>query len=145
LFYDVQVDNNLVGPQLGWTMNYCHCKWNLFMNSTFGVFANQIEHMQAMWSGGGGTVRFAHSGEDFYVESDKTDISFLGELRLGGSYDITCNWRAVAAYRAVAVTGIATSTDQIPDDFTNAEWVAIIDSDNSLIVHGVQVGAECRY
>jgi hypothetical protein len=146
LYYDVQVENHLVGPQVGWTMNYNYaCKWNFFCNSTFGLFNNHIEHAQQMWGGGGGDVRFTGSGEDFYVESDKNDVSFLGELRLGGSYDITCNWRAVAAYRAIAVAGLATSTDQIPDEFTNPEWVAIIDSDNSMIVHGVQVGAECRY
>jgi hypothetical protein len=146
LYYDIQVDNNLVGPQLGWTMNYCYaCKWNFFMNSNFGVFGNQIEHEQSMWSGGGGTVRYAHSQEEFLHESDKIDVSFLGELRVGGSYDISCNWRAVAAYRALAVTGIATATDQITGDYTNGEWVGIIDSDNSLIVHGVQIGAECRY
>ena len=84
-------------------------------------------------------------GRELPVRSDKDDIAFLGELRLGGSYDITCNWRAVAAYRAVAIAGMATSTDQIPDEFTNAEYVGIIDSDNSMIVHGLQVGAECRY
>jgi hypothetical protein len=146
LFYDVQVENNLIGPQLGWTMNYCvACKWNFFANSTFGVFNNHIEQVQRMWSGGGGTVRFNQNGETFEVESDKNDISFLGELRLGGSYDINCNWRAVAAYRAVAIAGIANSTDQIPSDFTNYEYVQIIDSDSSVIVHGVQVGAECRY
>jgi hypothetical protein len=145
LYYDVQVENNLIGPQLGWTMNYCYCKWNFFCNSTFGVFNNHIEQVQRMWSGGGGRVYFAQAGEDFDVESDKDDISFLGELRLGGAYDISCNWRAVAAYRAVAIAGIANSTDQVPSDFTNYEYVQIIDSDSSIIVHGVQVGAECRY
>jgi hypothetical protein len=45
----------------------------------------------------------------------------------------------------VAIAGIANSTDQVPSDFTNAEYVAIIDSDSSIIVHGVQIGAECRY
>jgi hypothetical protein len=146
LFYDVQVENHLIGPQLGWTMNYCYaCKWNFFANSTFGVFNNHIEHVQQMWSGGGGPVRFAGTGEEFYVESDKDDISFLGELRLGGSYDINCHWRAVAAYRAVAIAGLANSSDQVPSDFTNAEYVQIVDSDSSVIVHGVQVGAECRY
>jgi hypothetical protein len=146
LFYDIQVENHLVGPQVGWTMNYAYgCKWNFFANSTFGVFNNYIEHDQRMWSGGGGTVRFNQDQSTFNVSSDKDDISFLGELRLGGSYDISCNWRAVAAYRAVAIAGIATSTEQIPSDFTNSEWIAIIDSDSSVIVHGVQVGAECRY
>jgi hypothetical protein len=146
LYYDVQVENHLVGPQVGWTMNYNYaCKWNFFCNSTFGLFNNHIEHCQQMWGGGGGLVRFAGTGESFYVESDKDDISMLGELRLGGSYDISCNWRAVLAYRAIGIAGLATSTDQIPDEFTNPEWVAIIDSDNSMIVHGVQAGAECRY
>jgi hypothetical protein len=146
LYYDVQVENNLLGPQLGWTMNYCYgCKWNFFANSTFGVFNNHIEQVQRMWSGGGGRVYYDQNGEDYEIESDKNDISFLGELRLGGSYDITCNWRAVAAYRAVAITGMANSTDQIPSDFTNYEYAQIIHSDNSLIVHGVQIGAECRY
>jgi hypothetical protein len=145
LFYDVQVDNNLLGPQLGWTMNYCYCRWNFFMNSTFGVFNNYIEQNQRMWSGGGGTVYFYGSNEEFNVSSDKNDIAFLGELRLGGSYDFSCHWRGVLAYRAVAMTGVATSTDQIASDYSNAEWVQIIDSDNSMIVHGVQIGAECRY
>jgi hypothetical protein len=146
MYYDVQVENHLVGPQVGWTMNYNYaCKWNFFCNSTFGLFNNHIEHCQQMWGGGGGEVRFVETGGDFYVESNKDDISFLGELRLGGSYDISCNWRAVLAYRAIALAGVATSTDQIPDEFTNAEWVAIIDSDNSMIIHGVQAGAECRY
>jgi hypothetical protein len=146
LYYDVQVENHLVGPQVGWTMNYCYaCKWNFFCNSTFGLFNNHIQHCQQMWGGGDGDVRFAQTGEDFDVDSDKNDISFLGELRLGGSYDISCNWRAVLAYRAIAIAGLATSTDQIPDDFTSPEWVALIDSDNSMIVHGVQLGGECRY
>jgi hypothetical protein len=145
LYYDVQVENNLLGPQLGWTMNYCYCKWNIFMNSTFGVFDNHIEQNQRMWSGGGGRVYFSGSNEDFDVSSDKDDIAFLGELRVGGSYDFSCHWRGVLAYRAVALTGIANSTDQIASDFTSSEWVEIIDSDNSMIVHGVQTGVECRY
>jgi hypothetical protein len=146
LCYDIDVKNQLVGPQVGWTTNYAiGCKWNLFCNSTFGIFNNHINSFQRMWSGGGGDVRFSGDGSNFAVNSSKDDVSFLGELRLGGSYDLNCHWRAVAAYRAVAITGLATSTAQIPNDFTNKEYVAIIDSDNSMIVHGVQVGTECRY
>lgn len=146
LFYNVDVENHLVGAQVGWSMNYCvACRWNFFCNSNFGLYNNHINHYQRLWSGGDGTVRFVQTGETMSVRSNKDDIAFLGELRLGGSYDISCNWRAVAAYRAVAVAGLATSTDQIPDEFTNSEYVAIIDSDNSMIIHGLQLGAECRY
>ncbi len=145
IYYDIQVDNNLVGPQLGWMMNYCvGCKWNFFLNSNFGIMANMIEHQQSMWSNGG-MIRYTHSQNDFYVESDKTDIAFLGELRAGGSYDISCNWRAMLAYRAFALSGIATATEQIATDYTNGDWVGLIDSNNSLIIHGIQAGIECRY
>jgi hypothetical protein len=146
LYYDINVDNNLIGPQVGWNMNYCvGSKWNFFCNSTFGIFNNYIEHYQRVWGGGDGWVQNAQTGRTYVVNSDKDDISFLGELRLGGSYDITCNWRAVLAYRALAITGVANSVDQIPTDFTNPQYASIIDSDSSIIVHGVQVGTEFRY
>ena len=83
--------------------------------------------------------------DDFNSNANKDDISFLGELRLGGSYDVTCNWRAVLAYRRWPSPAIANSVDQIPTDFTNAHYPGIIDSDSSIVVHGVQVGVECRY
>jgi hypothetical protein len=146
LCYDVQVENNLIGPQVGWTTNYCvGCKWNFFWNSTFGVFENHMTNYQRMWTGGDGTVRFSGTGETFNVRSSKDDIAFLGELRVGGSYDFTCNWRGVLAYRAVALSGVATSVGQIPDQFSAAEDVEEINSDNSIVIHGVQTGVECRY
>jgi hypothetical protein len=33
----------------------------------------------------------------------------------------------------------------MPEDFSNREEVALIDSNGSLIIHGVQAGVECRY
>src|SRR5207302_5770233 len=111
LYYNVDVKNNLVGPQLGWTNDYCFGKWNLFLNSTFGIFDNHITADQRMWSGGGGSVRFTGDGSNFNVSSHKDQVSFLGELRTGVAYDFTCHWRGVVAYRAVAITGLATSVD----------------------------------
>ncbi len=146
LCYDVQIENNLVGPQVGWTTNYSvGCRWNFFCNSTFGVFDNHMTQCQRMWTGGDGVIRFTGTGESFAVRSSKDDVAFLGELRLGGSYDFTCHWRGVLAYRAVALTGIATSVGQLPDQFSSRAEIAQINSDNSMIVHGLQVGAECRY
>jgi hypothetical protein len=51
----------------------------------------------------------------------------------------------VGAYRAVAITGLATAGDQMQNDFSNRESVQMINSDSSTIIHGVQVGTECRY
>ena len=142
--YDINIDNNLIGPQVGWTSNYCiGCRWNFFCNSTFGVFDNQINQTQRVW-GSGDTV-FVNSGENVDVRSHKNDVAFLGELRVGGSYDFSCHWRGVLAYRAIGLSGIATSVGQIPSNFSNRAEIAQIDSDSSMIIHGVQTGVECRY
>jgi len=61
LCYDVNIDNNLIGPQLGWTTDYCICcRWNIFMNSTMGIFGNHIDQTQRLWSPDG-PVRFNQS------------------------------------------------------------------------------------
>ncbi len=146
LCYDINVDNNLVGPQVGWTTNYAvGCRWNFFLNSTFGIFDNHINVSQRMWSPGGGDVRFITTGDTFDFNCSKDRVSFLGELRAGGSYDLTCHWRAVAAYRVVAATGIATSQGQFASQYVDPRVVTCINANDSLFVHGVEVGAECRY
>jgi hypothetical protein len=146
LCYDINIDNNLIGPQLGWTTDYCVCcRWNFFMNSTMGIFGNHIDQTQRLWSPGGGDVRFQQSQGSVDIHNHRDDIAFLGELRAGCSYDINCHWRAVAAYRAVAMTGVATALSQIPDNFSNSDEVGHINTDNSLVIHGIQTGVECRY
>ncbi|HEX3600293.1 MAG TPA: BBP7 family outer membrane beta-barrel protein, partial [Lacipirellulaceae bacterium] len=143
--YDVNIDNNLIGPQIGWTTDYCVCcRWNFFWNSTFGIFGNHIDQSQRLWSPNG-DVRFQQSGDSVDIHNSRNDIAFLGELRAGCSYDINCHWRAVMAYRAIAMTGVATAFGQIPDNFANENTVAHINTDNSLVIHGVQTGFECRY
>ena len=51
-------------------------------------------------------------GSNMNVRSSKDSVAFLGELRVGTAYDITCHWRGVIAYRAVAITGLATAADR---------------------------------
>ena len=117
LCYDINIDNNLIGPQVGWTSNYCiGCRWNLFCNSTFGIFDNHINQRQRVWTGGDGAVRFTGTGDSTEIRSSKDNVAFLGELRVGGSYDFSCHWRGVLAYRALGLTGIATAVGQMPDN-----------------------------
>jgi hypothetical protein len=145
LYYDINVDNHLAGFQLGAHMNYCvSCKCNVFWNSNFGLYNNHITSYQRVY-GEFGPATWVGSGEDVSVDADKDDVAFVGEMQVGGSYDFTCNWRGVLAYRAVAISGVALSVDQMPEDFSNREEVALIDSNGSLIIHGVQAGVECRY
>lgn len=147
LFHDIQVENHLVGFQLGANMCYnVSCKSNLFWDTNFGLYNNHINHYQRMYNPfSGNYAEFSQENRNFVVQSDKNDIAFLGEMRLGGTYDFSCHCRGVLAYRAVAISGLALSTDQIGDEYSNWGDTARIDSDGSIIIHGVQVGVECRY
>lgn len=146
LFHEIQVDNNLVGFQLGSSMNYAvGSRWNFFLDSTFGLFNNHIRHYQRVYGANGNYAFFDATGEGMSVHSTKDDVAMLGELRVGGAYNISCNWRAVLAYRAVGMTGVALSTDQLRDEYSSWANTARIDSDGSMIIHGLQVGAECKY
>ncbi len=145
LYYDVQVDNEMVGFQLGANMNYAiSCKCNVFWNSTFGMYNNHIEVYQRVY-GDLGPATWTQSGADAVVNADKDDVAFAGELLVGTSYNFTCNCRGILAYRAIAVSGIGLSVDQMPEDFANEAEVALVDSNGSLIIHGVQIGTEWRY
>jgi Putative beta barrel porin-7 (BBP7) len=144
LFHNIDVKNNLIGPQVGWTSDICWGKWNLFCNSTFGIFDNHMSVHQRMLDGTGAYADTG-DGQTYNLHSNKDAVAFLGELRVGTAYDISCHWRAVVAYRAVAITGLATASDQLQNDYSDRYSAGIIDSDNAVIIHGAQIGAECRY
>ena len=145
LLYDIEVDNELAGFQLGANMNYCiSCKCNVFWNSSFGMYNNHIEVNQRVF-GEFGPATWTQTGADAVISADKDDIAFAGEMLIGTSYNFTCSCRGVLAYRAVAVSGIGLSVDQIPENFANEADVALVDSNGSLIIHGLQIGTEWRY
>jgi hypothetical protein len=139
IYFDRSVDNLMTGFQWGANMNYCVCcRWNLFCDTDFGIYDNHMRVFQQFTDSDGGQFN------DPTFRSTKDDVAFLGELRIGGAYDISCHWRAVAAYRAVAISGLALSTD-LPSDFADHADANHINSDNSVLIHGIQVGFECRY
>ncbi|QDU91683.1 hypothetical protein Pla175_51130 [Pirellulimonas nuda] len=146
LLHDIEVDNNMVGFQLGCSMNWmCGCHWSVFADTNFGVYNNHIEAYQRVYTDGGGMVRFVGTGGDAAVRSDKDQVAFLGELRTGVAYQLSCRWRATAAYRLIAVSGIATAQNQVPSNWMNHRHVGYIDSTDSLFLQGLQLGAECKF
>jgi hypothetical protein len=145
LYYDINVENHLTGFQLGANMSYAvTCKSHVFWDTNFGLYNNHITSFQRVY-GPAGSATEIQSGANARYGSDKDDVAFIGEMRIGGSYELTCHWRGFLAYRAIAVSGIAQSIGQIPQDFANEDQVQLIDSTGSIIIHGLQVGAECRY
>lgn len=145
IFHDVEVDNDLVGFQLGCSMNYvAGCRWTLFADTNFGVYNNHIDKYQRVFSPGGGTVRFVGTGENAAVRTSKDDVAFLGEIRTGVGYQVGCHCRLTAAYRVVAVSGVALAIEQV-GDMSSPETFGHIDSNDSLVLHGFQGGVEFKY
>ena len=53
--------------------------------------------------------------------------------------------RGILAYRALGISGIAQAPDQIKPEYTNWADTARINSDGSMLIHGIQAGFECNY
>ncbi|MGI9457092.1 MAG: BBP7 family outer membrane beta-barrel protein [Aeoliella sp.] len=146
LFYDISTDNEMVGFQFGSNMNWLiGCKWSAFCDTQLGIFGNKISNSHRFWSGAGGEARFVGTGDSANVRSSKTDVSFLGEVRAGMGYQVGCNCRWTTAYRVMAISGVALSGEQLKNDYANSEYVGIIDSNDSIVLHGVQTGLEWKY
>ena len=145
LFHDVEVDNELLGFQLGSSMNWLvGCRWALFCDTNFGIYGNQIDAYQRVFSPGGGRVRFVETGEDAAIRSSKEDVAFLGEARCGVGYQITPRCRLTSAYRVIAITGVALAPGQISTPANEDVW-RHIDSNDSIVIHGFQGGVEFKY
>lgn len=146
--YHAEVENDLYGFQLGCRGLYrlgCAGKWGFHLTSNVGVYGNDIEVRQFMDSPTG-DLRFIESGENFDVTASKTDVSMIGEIRAGLSYQYSCNCRLYGGWRAIGVTGIALANDQAPSAFIDAAQLAgNINSNGSLILHGLQTGVEWNY
>lgn len=145
LYYNVDVDNNLFGFQLGGNGQvYLTQRFALDLGTKFGLFANHINHSSRI--GGSAGIATINNGpfinQPFNVSSTTDTISFLGELKAGMNYQLTNHWRVLGGYRAVGVTGVALTTNQIPTDLRGLNDVHAIDTNGSLILHGAYAGAE---
>jgi hypothetical protein len=148
--YQINVTNQLFGFQIGAGGDFLITQClRTFANVRMGLFGNSIDHRSQIY-GPAGHAYINNPGSsadgvtwDFY--SYKADVAFLGELNLGGSWQL-CDWaRIVGGYRAVALTGVALTTEQIPTYFADVGGVRDIDSNGSLILHGAFAGLELNY
>jgi len=145
IFHDIETDNDLLGFQLGCSMNcLVGCRWTLFCDTNFGIYGNQIDQYQRVFSPGGGPIRFIGDSGNAAVRSSKEDVAFLGELRCGAGYQVSPRCRLTGAYRVIGVSGVALSTQNIQTPLNDAAF-GHIDSNGSLVVHGFQGGVEFKY
>jgi hypothetical protein len=145
LAHYIQADNHLVGFQVGGNGCYhmgCTGRLALHFSSNAGIYGNYIEVDQYM----SGQVRYANGDqESFNIMADDSNIAFLGELRLGASYQCTCNCRVYGGYRALGVTGVALTLNQLSAPYMTPVQSNYIDCSGSLFLHGLQTGVEFMY
>lgn len=146
LDYNARTENRLLGFQLGSNAMYrVGCKWGLHMNTLVGLYGNDISTNQ-YFNSTTGMVRYTSSGDGFMPNADKTDVSMIGELRLGASYQMTCHCRLYGGWRAMGITGLALATNQAPNQWlTSGQGSSYVNSGDSLILHGLQTGVEWNY
>jgi Putative beta barrel porin-7 (BBP7) len=149
IYWDTQLQNDLLGAQLGGIINYCTGRRaNLYATTKMGVYGNRSQYDTSI--GGIGTAAYvsstnAFNGQNFVVSSSKTDVAFIGEVGTGVNIRLSSKWSANVGYRAIAASGVATAVDQIPLEMIHLGNVANFDNNGSLILHGLTLGGLYNY
>ena len=144
--HEVDVENNLLGPQLGVNVDYfLSRRLHLDLGSRFGFYANHITSSQRIYNAAGPAYLPLATGDvNFEFQSEEDEIAYLGELRAGLGYKIGRNSRLAFGYRAISASGVAIASAQFRDARVNqVPWkIQDINSDGSLLLHGVYAGLD---
>lgn len=151
MFYNIDVENNLVGGQIGARGQYCLTnKLSFYSAAKVGVYGNHITHHSRVGNAYGAAyvddpTAGYWNGAAFDIHSTKNDVAILSEIDLGVAYCITCNLKATFGWRTLGLTGVALTENQIPRNFTDLGDVYSIDSTSSLILTGGYAGLEYNF
>ena len=135
--------NNLYGAQMGADMRLWNRggAWRVNSIGKAGVFYNAASYQRS--SAGFVTAE----GADFplgSVAATADQTSFFGEVGLNSTYWIT-NWLAWrAGYTVLWASGVAVAAEQLPlNNF--GDGTATINTNGSVLLHGVTTGIEARW
>lgn len=139
-FYDVDVENNMIGAQLGAYANlWLTDRLSLYATPKFGIYNNYMTQNQSLY------LLEANGAPGFDIGAKKNDLSFLAEIDVGVNYRFSRCVTAFIGYRAVAVTGVALADDQVPQFLNDTPEIERIESNGSLILHGATAGLWFNY
>jgi hypothetical protein len=149
LYYDINVVNRLVGFQLGGIWDRC-CTSHLGLRigSKVGIYGNEIEHDQRIYSGAGvdaTTNTGGFAGSAYNVRSEKEDVSWGSELFAAVTYRVFHNWRLTGGYRALILSDVALPYGQIPYRFSDLQEAGNINANDTLLLHGIFAGLEYNW
>ena len=137
-YYDVRTENNLIGPQIGALGRYqLFPRLGLYATPKMGLFANQINQQQQLYTGSG--------IYGFDIRSNKVDVSWMTSLDMGLTYQLNRCWYAYGGYRIAAVAGIALADHQVPQFLNDTPEIERVDSNGNLLLHGATFGIGCNF
>jgi Putative beta barrel porin-7 (BBP7) len=140
------VQNNLVGFQLGAYMNYQICnRWSVFAVPKIGIYGNHITGLNSMALADGTRATFDVGGDPLYFHNTANVFSMLGSIDVGFNWAFGQNWSLIGGYRVVGVSGVALADNQIPQFFADEGGWKTIKTNGDLIVDGAFAGIEARF
>ncbi len=149
-YYNIDVENDLLGYQFGSLVNYCLTpRINLYAGGKFGIYGNNVDYNSRI-----GTAGAAAQVNGFYpamqnqrvnVSRSETVMSTLGELDLGVGFRLTNCWTLTGGYRLLGITGVATSVGSISEDPAHLAQGHLNWLDDSILLHGGYVGVRYNW
>jgi hypothetical protein len=137
------VGNNLYGGQMGADVRLWNARgrWRANAVGKAGVFLNSVAYQRST----AGFIK--NTGEPFpfgTVAATADQTSFFGEVGLNSTYWVT-NWLAWrAGYVVMWASGVAVAPEQLPLN-SFGDGTASINTDSSVLLHGVTTGIEARW
>ena len=142
--YQVELDNDLIGFQVGGGINaWVTNRLSAYALGRIGVYNNHITMMQQIY-GEAGPVTVNNGpnlGSEFFIESEKDELAVVGQLDLGVRWAISRRWSADLGYRIIGLSGVAIAEDNVQrDNFQNLEGIADIQTQGAVLIHGGYAG-----
>jgi hypothetical protein len=145
LWYEIRTKNELVGFQIGGQLTYALSRsFTILGSSRFGAYNNHVTAWQAIHGGTGNYAVInsgAQAGNPYNVSVSRDALAFLGEIDLGARWQITNCIAARFGYRAMGLSGVAVTDDQISRNF-NCVCDASCIKLSSVALHGLYAGGE---
>jgi Putative beta barrel porin-7 (BBP7) len=163
-FWDLGIDNNIVGPEVGAHWSLERERWTVSADFRAMLGANfQNEHMSGALGSGyttqiirldtgavipGTTQQVGSLGSAlFNFNSANHNVTFapLGEARFDATYKVTKNVSIEAGYTAILATGISRASDRIIYTVPNMGILANGADKQHVFINGVNVGFNVNY
>jgi len=148
-----EVTNTLFGVQIGGRTEIGFLKrFSLIAGTKAGIFNNNFTNNQNVsFSPRGGDTFSAvildggNRGQAFDTEGEDSEITMVGELDLGVTYQMTNNSRLRVGYRALFVPNVALAVPQMETLFSDLNAVQTPTANDDLFLQGGYFGAEFAF